>query len=356
MERSQEGRKRWPNKALNRNADSRPQALTRTLGVVGIPLANCSEKRCRNEYDGTDLHIVTWYKARPGRHSLGIHPRLIFPPSVASTEPARTRINMPSTEQVGTPGKANAIIGGVPIVRIPSIFLIKHSFRVDPNNLLILSLNEYFLLILQLHYFDFLSRGRGQVVRLLFEDAGIAYTDVRYTFGEHAELKSTHPVLSQNPTKSMPIIELGGKLLTQSYSILRHFARVLGEYDGKTEEEKYQTDVICDIVADCKSSVQHCDLSWMKKLDEPLSSGGTRVWRELTACLYALYYRAHPFPRCILLREQIHRPPKAPTNFPTPIPPRDRAASQHKPPLRSRTVCHRQHHHLRRLRGVSDIT
>lgn len=68
--------------------------------------------------------------------------------------------------------------------------------------------------------------------------------------------------------RSVPIVELGGKLFTQSYAILRHFARVLGEYDGKTNEEKYQADVVCDIVVDCKSSLQPDDRSWMKWPDE----------------------------------------------------------------------------------------
>lgn len=115
-------------------------------------------------------------------------------------------------------------------------------------------LDGHLLTPLQIHYFDFQSRGRGQVIRLLFEDAGIAYTDVRYSFGEFIEGKDTHPMLSRNPTKSVPIIELGSRLLTQSYPILRHVARLLGEYDGKTEEERFHADLICDIAADCKSS------------------------------------------------------------------------------------------------------
>lgn len=152
---------------------------------------------------------------------------------------------MSITEQVGTPSEANTIIGGVPIVRNPYIDIIQLADWV---------LDGHLLTPLQIHYFDFQSRGRGQVIRLLLEDAGIAYTDVRYSFGEFIEGKDTHPMLSRNPTKSVPIIELGPRLLTQSYPILRHVARLLGEYDGKTEEEKFHADLICDIAADCKSS------------------------------------------------------------------------------------------------------
>jgi glutathione S-transferase len=37
------------------------------------------------------------------------------------------------------------------------------------------------------HYFDFFSKGRGQVIRLLFLDVGIAYNDVRYSFDEFSK-------------------------------------------------------------------------------------------------------------------------------------------------------------------------
>lgn len=53
-----------------------------------------------------------------------------------------------------------------------------------------------------------------------------------------------------------------GKILTQSYAILRHWGRQLGAYDGKTEDEKYWADAICDIVTDCWS---HSSQLWFYK-------------------------------------------------------------------------------------------
>lgn len=123
---------------------------------------------------------------------------------------------MPSTISVGTAGAVNAKLGGVP----------------------------------HIHYFDFYSRGRGQVIRLLCEDAGIAYTDTRYTFDEFPNHKDSR-LGEMNPLKAVPVIELNGKILTQSYAILRSWARQLGAYDGTTEEEKYSVDLICDLGADC---------------------------------------------------------------------------------------------------------
>lgn len=35
--------------------------------------------------------------------------------------------------------------------------------------------------------------------------------------------------------------------------MLRHFARVLGEYDGKTEDEVYWADAVCDISLDWRT-------------------------------------------------------------------------------------------------------
>ncbi|KAI9879217.1 MAG: hypothetical protein M1830_009218 [Pleopsidium flavum] len=125
---------------------------------------------------------------------------------------------MPSTKKTGTPGPANDKIGGVP----------------------------------EIHYFDFQSRGRGQVVRLMWEDAGIAYTDTRYSFVEYPEIKKTK-ISELNPTGNIPIIELNGKILTQSYAILRHFARQLGQYEGETEDEMYWSDAMCDIAIDWRT-------------------------------------------------------------------------------------------------------
>ncbi|MCJ1362009.1 hypothetical protein MMC16_001111 [Acarospora aff. strigata] len=167
---------------------------------------------------------------------------------------------MPSTQKVGSPGPNNDKIGGVPTI----------------------------------HYFDFQSRGRGQVVRLLWEvrsslsafntfldlhlhrpekreeqsdnpspfaftntihatqDAGIAYEDIRYSFDEFPEVKKTK-ISELNPTGNIPVIELNGKILTQSYAILRHFARQLGQYEGQTEDEKYWADAMCDVASDWRT-------------------------------------------------------------------------------------------------------
>jgi len=74
----------------------------------------------------------------------------------------------------------------------------------------------------------------------------------RYTFEEWPEHNRSGKEAEMNLTTNIPIIQMpGGKILTQSYAILRHWARQLGQYDGKIEDEKYFADVICDIVVNC---------------------------------------------------------------------------------------------------------
>lgn len=62
---------------------------------------------------------------------------------------------------------------------------------------------------------------------------------------------------------TVPVVELNGRLLTQSYAILRHFARVLGKYEGEGEEERFWVDAVCDVCIDCKfcsSLLPNCEM------------------------------------------------------------------------------------------------
>lgn len=141
---------------------------------------------------------------------------------------------MPNTTTVGTAGAANAKLGGVPHV----------------------------------HYSNSISRDGGQVVRLLCEDAGIAYTNSIYTFDKSPTQKDG-VLAGMNPLQAVPIVELNGQILTQSYAILRSWSRQLGMYEGVGEGERYFVDVVCDLGADCDYSrmfylyLMHFLLSWV---------------------------------------------------------------------------------------------
>jgi hypothetical protein len=98
---------------------------------------------------------------------------------------------------------------------------------------------------------------------------GAAYKDVRYTFDEWPEIKRSEEVFRANPTTNIPYLELNGKILTQTYAILRHWARILGAYDGKTEDEKYFVDQITDIAIDCLFTNPHFEFILIQEQGGP---------------------------------------------------------------------------------------
>lgn len=124
-----------------------------------------------------------------------------------------------------------------------------------------------------------LSRGSSPTDRS--QDSGAAYKDVRYTFEEWPEHKRSGPIAEMNPTGNIPIIEMpNGKILTQSYAIIRHWARQLTAYDGKTEEEKYWADAICDIVIDCRKLSSHGVLECWRKIREDALRKRILFWQS----------------------------------------------------------------------------
>lgn len=141
---------------------------------------------------------------------------------------------MPKITQVGVPSDANAILGGVPT----------------------------------LFYYDFASKGRGEVLRLFFEEAGIAFIDHRWSFQERNHEFTLAERAQINPVGSVPYLEMNGKVLTQSYPILRYFARKLGKYDGKTSEEQYLVDQFCDLALDWRT--KFVDSAFIDTKDEGL--------------------------------------------------------------------------------------
>lgn len=82
------------------------------------------------------------------------------------------------------------------------------------------------------------------------QDAAIAYTDTRFSFEEYPSFKEG-ALRDMNPLGTIPVVELNGRFLTQGYAILRHFARLLGKYEGRDEEERYWADSMCDVASDC---------------------------------------------------------------------------------------------------------
>ncbi|XP_054754454.1 S-crystallin SL11-like [Lytechinus pictus] len=116
----------------------------------------------------------------------------------------------------------------------------------------------------------FVTRGRAEPIRLLLVDAGIEFEDRRFTDEQWLERKKS----GEFPLNQLPILEADGKTMVQSRAIMRHLARKYG-YNGATEEETYQIDVLCEALEDLVASVFNIvfsdfDQAYKDKLKENL--------------------------------------------------------------------------------------
>ncbi|CAE6445416.1 unnamed protein product [Rhizoctonia solani] len=162
--------------------------------------------------------------------------------------------------EIGTLSEANQAIGGVPT----------------------------------LHYLDFLSRGRGEVVRLFFEDAGIAFKDHRIAFDDYNAQVKSGEINKLNPLKSLPVVEVRGAKYIQSYAILRLFARQLGKYDGKNDLERYYVDAINDIASDWRTKfIDSAFQSTADGLGPKQTQGDLKHHKSFTAPKFAAALNTH---------------------------------------------------------------
>jgi len=95
----------------------------------------------------------------------------------------------------------------------------------------------------RLSYFN--GRGLGEVSRLLFAAAGVAFTDNR------VEQKDWPTYKPQTPYGQMPVLEVNGKAYGQSGAIQRYLAREFGLF-GSSELEGLQIDGIVEAINDAR--------------------------------------------------------------------------------------------------------
>ena len=72
----------------------------------------------------------------------------------------------------------------------------------------------------KLHYFN--GRGRAELVRLIFAQAGVPYEDVRIELKKWPEIKPTMPF------GKVPVLEVGGKHVAHSIVIARYLSEEFG--------------------------------------------------------------------------------------------------------------------------------
>lgn len=95
---------------------------------------------------------------------------------------------------------------------------------------------------LTLHYFDF-DGGRGEPARLALHLGGIAFTDRRIGFKEWATLRDAMPF------RALPVLEVDGRMLSQSNTINRYAGKLAGLYP-KDDWEATLCDEAMDVVED----------------------------------------------------------------------------------------------------------
>jgi len=104
---------------------------------------------------------------------------------------------------------------------------------------------------LTLYYFPI--RGLGEEVRLVLEEAGTDYDDIRVQIGSelHQDLKAKYLTFGQ-----VPIVFDGSHQILQSKAIIRYLARKYNLY-GDTEDQKIAADMLLEATVDFR-------LSWRK--------------------------------------------------------------------------------------------
>ncbi|XP_069107930.1 hematopoietic prostaglandin D synthase-like [Argopecten irradians] len=91
-----------------------------------------------------------------------------------------------------------------------------------------------------LTYFN--VRARGELSRLLFTQAGIAFEDIRVEQADWPKLKP------DTPNGTLPVLNVDGKKFGQSMAIARYLAAEFGLY-GKTKLDNLAADeMLCEIV------------------------------------------------------------------------------------------------------------
>nr|AGU68336.1 sigma class glutathione S-transferase [Sinohyriopsis cumingii] len=88
-------------------------------------------------------------------------------------------------------------------------------------------------------------RGRAELARLVFVAAGESFEDRRVSREEWAELKK------ETPFGQIPVLEVDGKPLAQSYAIARFLGREFG-LAGSSNWESAQIDQVMDLVEDLR--------------------------------------------------------------------------------------------------------
>lgn len=121
----------------------------------------------------------------------------------------------------------------------------------------------------KLTYFN--GRGRAEISRLIFAQAGVEYEDVRLKDEEWPKMQPT------TPFGEVPLLEVDGLVLTQSIGIARYLAKTFG-LTGKTALEDAQAD---EFIGAFEDLVEPCVAAAMEK-DEKKKAELSKKFRDET--------------------------------------------------------------------------
>ncbi|XP_022087494.1 S-crystallin 4-like [Acanthaster planci] len=125
-----------------------------------------------------------------------------------------------------------------------------------------------------LHYLK--ANGRGESIRLAFVLAGVDFEEVNVEFSEWEKTRDRFP------TRFVPVLEVDGKMLSQSKAILRYLAQEFGLY-GKTNLEAAFIDQAIDMVEDIWAAANRI----FDGLDVVLKAKAELFLREIIPSIYA---------------------------------------------------------------------
>jgi glutathione S-transferase len=134
-----------------------------------------------------------------------------------------------------------------------------------------------------LTYFDF-DGGRGEAARLVMHLGGIAFEDRRIAGKDWPALRD------KMPFQAMPVLEVDGKMITQSNTINRYLGKLAGLYP-KDDWQAALVDEVMDAVEDVSTKISNTmtlEGEAKKKAREALAAGPiTRFLQQIEARLKA---------------------------------------------------------------------
>ena len=136
---------------------------------------------------------------------------------------------------------------------------------------------------LTLTYFDF-DGGRGEAARLIMHLGGIAFEDKRIPGKDWPALRDTMPF------QAMPVLEVDGKVISQSNTINRYLGKLAGLYP-KDDWQATLADEVMDAVEDISTQIgntMRLEGEAKKKAREALAAGPIpRFLQQIEARLQA---------------------------------------------------------------------